>query len=99
MHWQIPKGKRKAANKMSLVLEIPDEVAQAIRLPAGDRRESLMIELALALYARGILSFGKARELTPLNRIEFGLLLGRRGIPRHYTEDDLADDIAYAHGE
>jgi predicted HTH domain antitoxin len=84
---------------MSIVFEIPDEVAQAIRLPAGDRQEALMIELALALYARGIVSFGKARELTPLNRIEFGLLLGRRGISRHYTEEDLADDIAYAHGQ
>ncbi|MFP4584421.1 MAG: UPF0175 family protein [Desulfococcaceae bacterium] len=83
---------------MSVVLEIPDEVAQAIRLPAEDRREALMVELALALYTRGILSFGKAREPTPLNRIEFGLLPGRRGIPRHYTEDDLADDIAYARG-
>jgi predicted HTH domain antitoxin len=84
--------------KMSVVLEIPDEVAQAIRLPAGDRQEALMVELALALYVRGILSLGKARELTPLNRIEFGLLLGRRGIPRHYTEEDLVDDIAYARG-
>ena len=83
---------------MSVVLEIPDEVAQAIRLPAGDREESLMIELAAALYARGILPFGKARELTRLNRIEFGLLPGRRGVPRQYTEEDLEDDIAYARG-
>ncbi len=81
---------------MSVVLEIPDHVAHAMRLPASDQKESLMTELAVALYARGILSFGKARELTPLSRIEFGLLLGRRDIPRHYTEQDLEDDIAYA---
>jgi len=53
----------------------------------------------VALYARGILSFGKAREVTLLNRIEFGLLLGRRDIARHYTEQDFEDDIAYARGE
>ena len=58
-----------------------------------------MTELAVALYARGILSFGKARELTPFNRVEFGLLLGHRGIPRHYTEQDMEDDIAYACGQ
>jgi predicted HTH domain antitoxin len=58
-----------------------------------------MTELAVALHARGILSFGKARELTSLNRVEFGRLLGRRGIPRHYTEQDLEDDIAYARGQ
>ena len=84
---------------MSVVLEIPDQVAHAIRLPASEQQQSLMTELAVALYARGILSFGKARELTPLNRIEFGQLLGRRGIPRHYTEQDLEDDIAYARGQ
>ena len=84
---------------MSLVLEIPDQVVHALRVPASEQRQHLMTELALALYARGILSFGKARELTPLNRIEFGLLLGRRGIPRHYTEQDLEDDIAYACGQ
>ncbi len=58
-----------------------------------------MTELAVALYARGILSFGKARELTPFNRVEFGLLLGHRGFPRHYTEQDMEDDIAYACGQ
>jgi predicted HTH domain antitoxin len=83
---------------MSILLEIPDQVTQAIRLPLMEQQQQLMIELAVALYARGILSFGKARELTALNKAEFGLLLGRRGIPRHYTEQDLKDDIAYARG-
>ncbi len=84
---------------MSIVLEIPDQVAYAIRLPANEQQESLMTELAVALYARGILSFGKARELTPFSRVEFGLLLGRRDIPRHYAKQDLEDDIAYACGQ
>ncbi len=83
---------------MSLLLEIPDQVAQAMRLPLEDQHQQVMTELAVALYARGILSFGKARELTELNKIEFGLLLGRRGVQRHYTEQDLEDDIAYARG-
>ena len=84
---------------MSLLLEIPDQVAQAIRLPLMEQQQQLMIELAVALYARGILSFCKARELTTFNKAEFGLLLGQRGIPRHYTEEDLKDDIAYARSQ
>ena len=84
---------------MSLILEIPDQVAQSMRLPLVEQKEQVMIELAVALYARGILSFGKARQLTNLNRIEFGQLLGRREIPRHYTMQDLEDDIAYARGQ
>nr|VFJ56297.1 MAG: Predicted antitoxin, contains HTH domain [Candidatus Kentron sp. DK]VFJ61507.1 MAG: Predicted antitoxin, contains HTH domain [Candidatus Kentron sp. DK] len=81
---------------MSMVLEIPDQIARAMRLPVSGQQQSLMMELAIALYARGILSFGKACELTPFNRVEFGLLLGRRDIPRHYCGQDLEDDIAYA---
>ena len=81
---------------MSIKLEIPDHVAQAIRLPVTDQEQQLLIELAVALYARGILSFGKARELTTLSKYEFGLLLGRREIPRHYNAEDLQDDIDYA---
>ncbi len=84
---------------MSIQLEIPDRVALAIRLPITEQKRQLMIELAIALYARGILSFGKARELTNLSKYEFGLLLGRRDIPRHYGLEELQDDIAYARGE
>ena len=81
---------------MSLVLEIPDQVAQAMRLPALEQQQHVMIELAVALYAGGILSFGKARKLTNLNKVEFGLLLGQQNIPRHYTTQDVEDNIAYA---
>jgi predicted HTH domain antitoxin len=56
----------------------------------------LLIELAVALYARGILFFGKARELASLSKYEFGLLLGKRKTPRHYSAEDLRDDLMYA---
>ena len=46
-----------------------------------------------------ILSLGKASELAKMNKIELGLLLGRRGIPRHYGKEDLAQDLKYARGE
>ncbi|MDZ7640807.1 MAG: UPF0175 family protein [Desulfurivibrio sp.] len=84
---------------MSLVLEIPDQVAHAIRLPVDGQQRQLMTELAVTLYSRGILSFGKALELTQLNRAEFGRLLGSRNVPRHYDEQDLEDDITYARSQ
>ena len=84
---------------MSLTLEIPDAVEQALRLPKTQRQHELMLELAVALYARGILSLGKASELAKMSKIELGLLLGRRGIPRHYGEEELAQDLEYARGE
>ncbi len=81
---------------MSIQIEIPDQVAQAIRLPLEEQKQQLLIELAVALYGRGILSFGKARELAGLDKYEFGVLLGKRGIPRHYDVMDLQDDVTYA---
>ena len=84
---------------MSLTLEIPDTVEQALRLPKSRRRNELMLELAVALYARGILSLGKAGELAKMSKVEFGLLLGRREVPRHYGDEDLSQDLRYAGGE
>jgi predicted HTH domain antitoxin len=67
---------------MSLQLEIPDSVRQALRLPQLEQRQRLTTELALSLYAHGILLFSKASELTMLSKYEFGKLLGERHILR-----------------
>lgn len=83
---------------MALVLEIPDAVESALRLPDIDRKKQILEALAVALYARGVLGFGKARELAGLPKHEFGLLLGRTGVARHYSEEELEDDLKYARG-
>jgi predicted HTH domain antitoxin len=59
----------------------------------------LRTELAIALYAQGILSFGKASELAGVTRYVFADLIGRREIPRHYSGDELAQDLNYADGQ
>jgi len=84
---------------VSIKLEIPDSITQAMRLPPAERQQRLSIELALSLYAQEILSYGKARELAGLDKREFGLLLGQRQIARHYDPDDLKNDIAYGRGQ
>lgn len=84
---------------MTLSLAIPDTVAQAIRLPEAQVEPELRKELAVALYAQGYLSFGKARELASLSYYEFGRLLGARGVVRHYGAQELAEDLTYAGSE
>ena len=84
---------------VSLTLHIPDSVAQGLRLPEAEREQRLRMELALALYAQGILSFGKGSELAGLGRYAFAELLGTRGVPRHYRDEELAEDLTYARGE
>lgn len=81
-----------------LLNEIPkvlDSIIEATSIPRGDQEQQLLTELAIALYTRAILSFGKARELAGMNKFEFGILLGHRGVPRHYEQNDLSEDIAY----
>jgi predicted HTH domain antitoxin len=84
---------------VSLKLDIPDDVAHALRLPPAEAESELRKELALALYARGVLGFGKARALTGLSTWEFDELLGERKMNRPYSQDDLDMDVAYARGD
>lgn len=84
---------------MSFRLEIPDSIANAMRLPAKELRRQLTIELAISLYSQGILSLGKACELADINKVSFSQLLGQRNIPRQYDESDLKDDLDYARSQ
>lgn len=77
-------------------IEIDDEVYEALRIPEGERSKAVKQELAVSLYARDVLSFGKARELAEMSKREFQELLGEREIPRHYTEEEFAEDLEYA---
>lgn len=81
-----------------MILEIPQDVTDALRLPPSDRDRELRVELALALYQRGILPGGKARKLAAMTRWEFEHLLGQRQIVRHYGEDDFQEDSQYGKG-
>jgi predicted HTH domain antitoxin len=84
---------------MTYRVEIPDSVAKGLLLPESEIEPRLRIELAIALYAQGILSLGKASELAEMSRLSFGELLGKRNIPRHYSEENLKQDLDYARGE
>ena len=72
------------------IVEVPRDVLDAARLSVSD----VKVELAVALYAQGRLSIGKARELANLSLWEFRQLLATRRIESHYDEADLADDVA-----
>ena len=65
-------------------------------MPAEERLRS---ELAFSLYAQGILSFGKAAEASAASRWRFADLAARRGVPRHYGPEELAEDLSYCRGE
>ena len=77
-------------------LEIPGEILTALKLPPDEAEAELRKELALSLYQRGVLSVGKAKKLAGMDIWSFDKLLGERHIQRHYTKEDLREDIKYA---
>lgn len=79
-------------------IQIPDDIFEALKIPEKEREDELRTELAVSLYARGALSFGKARELAGLSKYDFQRELGKREIERHYTETELEEDRRYASG-
>lgn len=81
---------------MAIKLMIPDEIEQALRIPKREQVVELDKELALSLYLREALSFGKARQLAGLSKWEFQKELKKRKIMRHYSEKELVEDVAYA---
>jgi predicted HTH domain antitoxin len=80
-------------------VDIPESVAKSLRLPAAEIEPRLRTELAVALYAQGILPFGKASELAGTSRFAFAEFVSQRSIARHYGEDDLTQDLDYARGQ
>ena len=78
----------------NLTLEIPDDLLDSLRVPPEDQESYLLKELAVRLYQKGLLSFGKARELCRMTKWEFHEVLGKEGIARHYDVDDLNADLA-----
>jgi predicted HTH domain antitoxin len=84
---------------MTFHLDIPESVASSLRLPVPEIEPRVRTELAIALYAQGILPFGKACELAESSRYAFADLVASRNIPRHYAEDDLSLDLEYARGQ
>jgi predicted HTH domain antitoxin len=83
---------------MSITLDIPNNIHEALHVTPAEAEARLKLELAVALYAQKLLSEGKAAELAGIGRLDFNDILAARDIPMHYGEKELAEDIAYARG-
>jgi predicted HTH domain antitoxin len=77
-----------------ITLELPPDLRDALRVPLAEQEARLRRELAIRLYEKGLLSFGKARELAGLSRWAFHELLATEGILRHYDLEELEADLA-----
>lgn len=80
----------------SITLEIPDDIAAALRFPANRASEELRREFAVFLVKEGILPRHKARRLAAMERVAFEDLLARRGVPWEGSAEDVLADVAAA---
>ena len=83
---------------MSITLDIPNNIHEALHVSPAEAQARLKLELAVSLYAQRALSLGKAAELADMGLLDFNDVLSQRRIPMHYGEKELAEDIAYACG-
>ncbi len=80
------------ASVKRVVIEVPE----GLRIPPGELEERLRIELALRLYKKGVASLGQARRIAGLSKWDFLELLAKEGIPLHYGEEELREDLKVA---
>jgi predicted HTH domain antitoxin len=80
---------------MSITLDIPNNLHEALHVSPAETEPRLKLELAVALYAQNTLGLGKAAELAGMSRLELNDILAERGIPMHYGQQELDEDLAY----
>jgi predicted HTH domain antitoxin len=78
------------------LIEISEDILTSIKIPRMELEKALRIDLAIALYQREAISLGNARKLAGMSKWEFLEELGRRKVPRHYTEKEIGEDLAFA---
>lgn len=76
-----------------VMVEFPEEIVEAMKLPPGEVPMRLKRELAVRLYEKKLLGFGKARQLAGMTKWEFQQLLGEQGVPRSYDLEELERDL------
>jgi len=80
---------------MSITLDIPNNIHEALHVSPAEAEARLKLELAVSLYTQNALGLGKAAQVAGMSRLDFNDVLAGRGIPMHYGQQDLEEDLAY----
>ncbi|NBC06386.1 MAG: UPF0175 family protein [Bacteroidetes bacterium] len=72
-----------------MIIEISDHTLDKLSIT----REEVKLEVAVALYAREILTLEQASKMADLDQLKFQQVLGERKIPIHYGKEDFEEDL------
>jgi predicted HTH domain antitoxin len=78
---------------LHIEFELPALLANQAGLSESDVSQQVRRMLALFLYEHKRLSLGKACEIGNMSYWEFADWNRQLGIPFHYSQDDLAEDM------
>jgi predicted HTH domain antitoxin len=79
---------------MRVEFELPALLANQAGLDEENISQQVRRMLALFLFEHRRISLGKACEIGNMSYWEFADLNQKLGIPLHYSQDDLAEDLA-----
>ena len=68
-----------------MTIEISDQILDKLSIT----REEVKLEVAVALYAREILTLEQASKMAEVGQLKFQQILGERKIPMHYSKEDF----------
>ena len=74
-------------------MELPRDVLLAADISTVGASAEIMKFLAIQMFKERLISFGKATELTGMDKLTFMELLGRKGISLNYDVDDYEEDL------
>ena len=80
----------------NVTIDIPESFARTFGATDEESARNAKIELATWMYRQGKWSTGRAAEFSGMYVGKFMDLLRDRGIGQEYTEQMLAQDVAYA---
>lgn len=74
----------------SMIINIPDQALQTAKISS----EELLVDFAVYLYEKKILSIGQARKIADLDLLAFQKELSKRDVYIHFEVEDLEKDLA-----
>lgn len=73
-------------------VKLPEEILATAKVRKEKASQEVRKLLALELFRERAISMGKAAEIAGISLAEFMELSATRGIPIHYTKEDLKKD-------
>lgn len=78
---------------VDVTVSIPDDLGAVLAGTSEQLEARVQIDLAVQYYREGLVSMGRAAEMSGLRRGEFERAVAERQVPRNYSEEDLLADL------